>query len=164
MPSTKPMPERPPVRQPAGFEQLGRTCRHFSGLNAITGERNCCAIGHPILKIVVAANGGSDFGIAYMFPCRPGPERKADCPNYDPRSDAEIEAGKAALSAQMDRLVQAMPVFANLRATMVQGRIARQVVDCPFCNEPNRLHVTFAIDSNNHLSAQCAACGDGFVE
>lgn len=159
-----PCPNHQPKKQPDGFEGLGKTCRHYSALDAITRDRNCCAIGHPIRKIVVAANGGSDFGIGYMFPCRPGPERKADCPSYDPRSDAEIEAGKAKIKASMDRLIEAMPVFSNLRAVMVKGRIARQAVDCPFCNWPNGLHVTCAIDSNNHLSAHCARCGEGFVE
>lgn len=145
-------------------KSLGRACRHFLAREAVVSDGQCCKIGHPIRKIVTAANGGSIFGIAYMFPCRPGPERKADCPNYDPKTDEEVEAEKARMREAMDRIVKAMPVLSALRATMVKGRIARQIVDCPFCNAPGKLHVSCAIDHNNHLSARCAECGEGFIE
>ncbi len=148
----------------SGAASLGRACRHFLAREALVGDGQCCKIGHPIRKIVTAANGGSTFGLAYMFPCRPGAERKAECPNYDPETDAEIEAGKAAMRAQMDRLVKALPILNSLRATMVEGRIAREVVDCPFCGSVRQLHVTCAIDYNNHMSARCAECGEGFIE
>lgn len=124
----------------------------------------CCKIGHPISKIVIAANGGSNSGIAYMMPCRPTPRRKADCPNYDPKTDAEIAEAEGRMRDQMDRLVKAMPILSDLRATMVSGRIMRQIVDCPFCNQPRGLHVTCAIDHNGHMSARCKECGEGFIE
>ena len=146
------------------IEQLGRACRHFLPREAILSDGQCCKIGHPIRKIVVAANGGSNFGIAYKFPCRPGPERGADCPNYDPKTDEEVEAEKARMRETMSRLVKAMPILNDLRATMIKGRIARQTADCPFCNAPGKLHVSCAIDYNNHMSAQCAECGEGFIE
>lgn len=145
-------------------QPLGRACRHFLAREALIGDGQCCKIGHPIRKIVMAANGGSSFGMAYMFPCRPGPDRKAECPDYDPKTDAEIEASKAALRDKMDRLVKAMPVLNELRATMIAGQVSRQIVDCPFCNATGRLHVTCAIGSNNHMSARCAECGEGFIE
>ena len=143
---------------------LGRACRHYLAREALIGDGQCCKIGHPIRKIVTAANGGSNFGLAYMMPCRPGPERKADCPNYDPKTDAEIEASKAAMRERMDRLVKALPVMNRLRATMIAGQIAREIVDCPFCGAESQLHVSCAIDCNNHMSAQCAECGEGFIE
>lgn len=148
----------------APHEPLGRACRHFVAREALIGDGQCCKIGHPIRKIVMAANGGSSYGIAYMYPCRPGPERKADCPSYDAKTDAEIEASKSAMLERMQRLVRAMPILSDLRATMVSGRIRRQTADCPFCNAPGRLHVTCAIDINNHMSARCAECGEGVIE
>lgn len=145
-------------------QTLGRACRHFLAREAMIGDGECCKIGHPIRKIVIAANGKSTHGIAYMFPCRPGEQSKADCPDYDPKTTEEISAERQRMSEQMDRLVKAMPVMNRVRATMVNGRIARQVIDCPFCNSPRQLHVSCAIDYNNHLSARCAECGEGFIE
>ncbi|MFE3837318.1 hypothetical protein [Pseudogemmobacter sonorensis] len=147
-----------------GPTKLGRACRHFDGRAALLSDGQCCKIGHNISKIVTTANGGSDFRTAYMYPCRPGPERKADCPDYDPKTDSEIAASKAAMCAQMDRLVKAMPLLNGLRATMVKGRIVHQVVDCPFCGATRALHVTCAVDHNNHMSARCAECREGFIE
>ena len=144
-------------------KRTGRSCRHYRPQQGLTGG-NCCAIGHPITKIVIAANGGSNFGIAYMMPCSPTPQRKADCQNYDPKTEAEIAEASERLRAQMDRLVKALPALHDVRATMVTGRIARQVIDCPFCNQPRSLHVTCAIDHNGHMSARCKECGEGFIE
>jgi hypothetical protein len=144
-------------------QRTGRACRHFIPQQGLTSG-NCCGIGHPITKIVTAANGGSTFGIAYMMPCCPTEQRKADCPNYDPKTEAEIAEAKERMRAQMDRLVKALPALNDVRATMVSGRITRQVIDCPFCNHPRSLHVTCAIDHNNHMSARCAECGEGFIE
>lgn len=141
-----------------------RSCRHFNPQQGLTGNGAACRIGHPIVKIVTKANGGSTFGIAFMMPCRPTDQRKAECPDYDPKTDAEIAEAQARMRAQMDRLVKAMPVLNDLRATMVKGRIMRQIVDCPFCNQPRGLHVTCAIDSNNHMTARCKECGEGFIE
>lgn len=143
---------------------LGRACRHFLAREAIIGDGKCCKIGHPIRKIVIAANGGSNHGIAYKFPCRPGPERKADCPDYDPKTDAVIAEGKARIRAQMDRLVAAMPALNGLRATMIKGRIGRTIVDCPFCGSERAAHVTCAIEVNDHMSMRCKECGEGFIE
>lgn len=137
---------------------LGRTCRHYSPL----GET--CRIGHPIKKIVTAANGGSNFGIAYMLPCRPGPDRKAECPQYNPQTDAEVEADNQETRKAMDRFLAAGPAIANIRSTMVAGNIGRQIVDCPFCNHPRAFHVTCAVGYNNHLHGKCAECGEGFIE
>ncbi|MGL5735941.1 MAG: hypothetical protein ACRCYS_13825 [Beijerinckiaceae bacterium] len=145
------------------FAHFGKSCRHWRPIDSLRSEKGC-AIGHPIEKIVHAANGNSSFGIAFMFPCRPGPHRKAECPNYDAKTDAEIAEEKAAMRSRMDAFVKAMPVMSAVRATMVAGKIARQVIDCPWCNMPNALHVSCAVDLNNHLAAQCKSCGEGFIE
>jgi len=75
-----------------------------------------------------------------------------------------IDTAKARLRERVERLVRAMPALNDLRATMIAGRIARQTADCPFCAAPGRMHVTCAIDINNHISARCAECGEGFIE
>jgi hypothetical protein len=141
---------------------LGKSCRHWRPRDSLHNKG--CAIGHPIEKIVMAANGGERTGIAYMFPCRPGPERKADCPDYDPKTDAEIAAEKDALRKRMDDFVKVLPVINALRTTMAANKIARQIVDCPWCNTPASLHVSCAVGYNNHLSAKCKECGEGFIE
>lgn len=141
-----------------------RSCRHFNPQQGLTGNDGACRIGHPIVKIVTKANGGSNHGIAFMMPCRPTEQRKAECQNYDPKTDSEIAESHERMRAHMDRLVKAMPVLNDLRATMIKGRIVRQIVDCPFCNQPNGLHVTCAVDHNNHMSARCKECGEGFIE
>lgn len=142
---------------------LGPTCRHYSQMKMLT-DRQPCSIGHPILKIVTAANGKSAFGIGYMLPCRPGPERKAECPDYDTKTPEEIAADQASLRAAMDRFIAALPVLNSLRSTMIEGRIARMIADCPFCTQPRSLHVTCAIGHNNHMSACCTECGQRFIE
>ena len=141
---------------------IGKSCRHWQPRDSLHNKG--CAIGHPIEKIVFAANGNDRLGMAFMFPCRPGPEKKADCPNYDPKTDAEIEAEKAAMRDRMDAFVKALPIISAVRATMVKGKIGRQVIDCPWCNTPAALHVYYAIEVNNHLSAKCKECGEGFIE
>ena len=146
---------------------LGRACRHFSGLNFMRGDGDdckACAIGHPIRKIVISANGGTHHGIAYKTPCRPGPERAAECPNYDPQTDEEIAAERDRMREHMDRFVKALPVLNAIRSTMIDGKIARDVVDCPFCGTAKALHVSVAIGYNNHMRAKCKECGDGFIE
>jgi hypothetical protein len=140
--------------------QCGRACRHHrrEGLNV------ACAIGHPIEKIVIAANGGHRTGIAFMFPCRPGPECKAQCPNYDPKTDAEIAEEQAAMKNRMEALIKGLPAMGLIRATMVKGKVARDIFDCPWCGQPRALYVSCAIEYNNHLSAKCKECGEGFIE
>lgn len=145
-------------------QPLGRSCRHFLAREAVIGDGKCCKIGHPIRKIVIAANGGSNFGIAYKFPCRPGPQKVADCPDYDTKTDAEIEASKAEVLEQMDRLVKALPALNNLRATMIKGQVASTIVDCPLCGSERSAHVTCAIKVNNHMAMRCKECGEGFIE
>lgn len=144
------------------FSALGKVCRHFRPRDSLNNKG--CAIGHPVEKIVMAANGDSRTGIAFMFPCRPGPERKAECPSYDPKTDDEIADEQARMKARMDAFIKAMPVINAIRATMIEGRIARQTADCPWCNTPGALHLSCAIGHNNHLSAKCAECGEGFIE
>lgn len=140
--------------------QCGRVCRHHRR----EGIETVCAIGHPIEKIVIAANGGRRTGIAFMFPCRPGPECKAQCPNYDPKTDDEIAEEKAALKLRMDAFVKGLSAMGLIRETMVKDKIARDIFDCPWCGTPRALHVTCAVGYNNHLSAKCKDCGEGFIE
>ncbi len=147
---------------------LGRACRHFDGrsfiINDSDKDRPACAIGHPIRKIVIAANGGSNHGIAYKTPCRPGPERVAECLHYDAKTDVEIAAEEDRMRAHVDRFLKALPVMNAVRATMVAGNIARDIVDCPFCGTTRSLHVSVAVGYNNHMSAKCKECGEGFIE
>lgn len=145
---------------------LGRACRHYNARAFLIGDDDCkaCAIGHPIRKIVIAANGGTNHGIAYKTPCRPGPERVAECPDYDAKTDDEIAAANERMRQHMDRFVKAMPILNAIRATMVDGKIARDVVDCPFCGTAKALHVSVAIGYNNHMHAKCKECGEGFME
>lgn len=140
--------------------KLGTACRHSRRV----GIECVCGIGHPIEKIVIAANGGDLTGIAFMFPCRPGPECKVECQDYDPKTDEEIEAEKAKMQEQMEKFIKAHSALSGIRAIMVKGRVVRDRFDCPWCGEPRALHVNCAIDYNNHLSAKCAECGIGFIE
>ena len=142
---------------------LGRSCRHHDPRGGIVYGKDC-RIGHPIRKIVCAANGNSNSGIAYMMPCRPGPLRKANCPSYDPETDAEIAEEDRRMSKKMDLFVKALPFFNAVRSTMIEGKIASKIEDCPFCNAPQKMHVSCAIGFNNHLWATCDDCGEGFME
>jgi hypothetical protein len=149
-----------------GFKmnQQPKKCRHFDSRASVIGNMPCCAIGHPIRKIVIAANGGSNEGIAFMFPCRPTPRQKANCPNYDPKTDIEIEADRAEMSARMDLFVKALPIFVLLRSRMAEQKTHRAIIDCPFCGAVDKMNVACAIGYNNHLSAVCSACNESFRE
>ena len=144
------------------FSGLSPSCRHWRPRDSLHNKG--CAIGHPIEKIVIAANGNDRLGIAFMFPCRPGPERKAECPDYDPKTAEEIAAAEKAMSERIDVFVKGLPVMNTVRSTMIAGQIVRQIIECPWCNTPNALHVSCAIGYNNHLSAKCKECGQGFIE
>lgn len=145
------------------FSQLGPKCRHWSALAHIRRE-NGCGIGHPIAKIVTAANGGDSAGLLLMLPCKPGPDAKAKCPDYDPKTAEELAADRAAMDASIARFLKGMPVFNALREEMVAGGVSAKTIDCPYCDAVGAMHVTCAIGVNNHLWAKCSACGEGFME
>ncbi len=141
---------------------FGPTCRHFRPAESLSNRG--CGIGHPIEKIVFAANGSSRTGMAYMMPCRPGPACKAECPDYDPKTPQEIEEQKQRIRAQMDRLVQNMKWFSLRKAEMIAAAQASRKDDCPLCGAQGAMRLTVAIGNNCHMSAHCSACGEGFIE
>ncbi len=151
----------------AQTDALGQTCRHFNGREFICGEgdgRSACGKGHPIRKIVIAANGGTNIGIAFKTPCRPGPKRVADCPDYDAKTPEEIEADRAAMSKAMGRAVAMMREAAKWKAKLIAADKATGKASCPCCGGENTVSVSIALGYNNHMACQCSACGVGFRE
>lgn len=142
----------------------GKGCRHFNLVAAFRGDPDACAIGHPILKIVKAANGGSAKNIRRMLPCRPGPAIKAHCPNYDPKTDAEIEAGHEEMRIRMDRFVTALPAIDAIRTSMIAADQSAGDFGCPWCMAPGTLTVRVNLTGNHHMRAHCSACNEGFIE
>lgn len=148
---------------PSSLTDIGPACRHYDPRAGIV-EGKDCDLGHNVRERVVEANNGSEIGIAYRLPCRPGPKCLLSCDDYNPWTADEIAARKEAMSRTMAALRAAMPRIALIRATMVEGRIQRQQFDCPFCGDKNTLHATCAVDVNNHLTAVCSSCGRGMIE
>lgn len=149
----------------ADVTDLGPSCRHFNGRFTIMQRdgAGACAIGHPIVKIVRAATGG-DFRLAYKLPCKPGPERAAECPNYDPRTPEEIEAKRQADRAAMQRLMDALPGLMAIKASMIEAKQSHGVFDCPGCGGKEVLNVAVALGYNDHMRCGCSACSFGFIE
>lgn len=143
--------------------RLGPACRHWNGLAFFRGEGGC-GIGHPIRKIVIAANGGNQVGIAFMLPCKPGPDAKAKCPNYDPRTAEELAEIEREIEQRTTAFLKNMHVFNDLRKEMVAEKASARTIDCPFCSAAGTMHVTCAIGINNHMWAKCSACREGFME
>ena len=143
--------------------QPGPACRHWKPLLHIHGE-NGCLIGHPIAEIVTKANGGDSAGLFFMLPCRPGPEAKAKCPDYDPRTPEELAAIEAEMNRRMDAFVRVLPAFNTLREEMVAAGELVRTIDCPWCGAAEAVTATCAIGINNHMHAHCSACKEGFIE
>lgn len=141
---------------------LGPSCRHYDPRGGIANDEDC-KIGHPIRKIVTAANG-SDLGIAFMFPCRPGPECKADCPSYDPKTDAERAEDRKRLDEAMDRFTERLPKIGAMKRKMVDNKLSRAKATCPWCEAKDTFILTCALSVNNHVHGRCSECGEGFME
>ena len=141
-------------------------CRHFLGM--YPDPRPQCAKGRNVRAWAARCNGGSSQGIGLQLPCTKRADDAEpplfDCPELDRKTDAEIEKSRAAMRAQMDRLVKAMPKLSDIKKTMIaEGRDA-DLITCPFCGEEKSLSVNVAIGLNNHMRAVCSACGEGFIE
>ncbi len=140
----------------------GPRCRHHQPLRGIqSGEE--CAIGHPIRKIVAAA-AGTDVGMAYMLPCYPGPERKADCPSYDPKTDAERAAEEVERRERMAKTLAALPKLNAMKSKMIANGLETAKASCPWCGEKNALQIICNIRGNQHMHARCRACDTGIIE
>ncbi len=151
----------------AQTDGLGKTCRYFNGREFLGGDgdgRTACGKGHPIRKIVIAANGGTSMGIAFKTPCRPGPERVADCPDYDPKTSEEIEADRAEMREAMNQAVTMMREAGKWRTKMIAANKANGRASCPCCGGKETVSVSIALGYNNHMACQCSACGAGFRE
>lgn len=146
----------------ARIAELGNPCRHYSPLKGIQSGEDC-GIGHPIRDIVIR-KCGSDLGLAYKLPCRPGPEKAATCPSYDPRTDDEIAARKDEMSKRMDKIVAGLGKLSEMRKKMIAHRLRTATATCPWCDGKDALRISCAIDYNNHIRAQCGECGEGMIE
>jgi hypothetical protein len=146
--------------------ELGRSCRHHSPLRFIQErDDDCagCAKGHPIRRIVTGLSG-SETGILFKLPCRPGPERVTECPDYDPKTDAEIEAGRVALREKMDRAAKLIGAAGAWRRKMIETRSVSGREDCPVCDGKGTVSVSIALGYNNHMACYCSGCQVGFRE
>jgi hypothetical protein len=143
-------------------KQLGMACRHYDGHAFFCGTGGC-KIGHPIRDIVTRASG-SAIGIAFKLPCRPGPERAAQCPDYDAKTDEEIEAERESMRAYMDRVAKMIAKAAGWRKQMVAKEKRTARANCPCCGGKGTVRLTCAIGYNNHVWAECSECKVGFRE
>lgn len=87
-----------------------------------------------------------------------------DCPELDRKTDAEVEASRAKAREAMSRLVKAMPKLDAMRKKMIAHNLTTAKATCPFCGEKDALSVSLALGYNNHMSAKCSSCGEGFIE
>lgn len=145
---------------------LGRPCRHYSPLLFLSerdGDRSCCAKGHPIRQIVAAATEG-EGGMLFKLPCRPGPDRAVDCPDYDPKTDAEVEADREATRAAMDKAMKMMAAAGEWRRKLTAAGKARGRASCPVCGGHETVSVQIALGYNGHMACHCNACRVGFRE
>lgn len=142
------------------------SCRHYLGL--YPDNRPSCAKGRDVRAWAVRCNGGSEFGIGLRLPCtrqREDSEKPLfDCPDIDRRTDTEVEEERAALQAQMGRLISAMPKLQAMKLKMVVHNLSSASATCPFCGEKDALSVSVAIGINNHMRAVCSSCKEGFIE
>lgn len=138
-----------------------RKCRHFVFWR--TRGENPCGLGHPIMKIA-AARAGTEYGILKRLPCTTSPNPLADCPSYNPKTDAEIEADREALSREMDRVLLVFKAAGGWRKKMVAYGLRRAKVTCPACGEKDAMRVSCALGYNNHMRCHCEKCGAGFIE
>lgn len=140
---------------------LGPPCRHLKGNLLLTQQP--CGIGHPIRKIVEAAAQGR-CGTAFMYPCRPGPRRIADCPSYDPKTAEEIAADRIKADAAFTKVKAALPAAWAIKAQMIAAGKTSGIFDCPACGKTDGFSATVALGYNNHMRGHCFACGFGVIE
>ena len=140
-------------------------CRHFKGFRGtLCGD--ACALGRDP-RAWVARICGTDHGLFYKVPCtKQGDEHKPvfDCPGVDRKTQEDVDADRAAMSARMDRFVKALPVINKMRDKMVKNRLPSARATCPWCEAKDALMVTCAIGVNNHIHCKCESCGEGFME
>jgi hypothetical protein len=123
-------------------------------------------MGRDVRAWAIRCNGGSNLGIGLRLPCtKQGDEKPLfDCPELDRKTDAEVDAERAEMKAAMDRLITALPKLNAMRAKMIANNLPSAVATCPWCDEKDALRVNVALSANNHMRAQCKACGEGFIE
>ena len=144
---------------------MTNACRHYLGL--FPDRRPACKMGRDVLAWAVRCNGGSKTGIGLRLPCtkQMNDEKPLfDCPELDRKTDAEVEASRAKTIEAMNRLVKAMPKLNEMRRKMIAHNLASAMATCPFCDEKDALSVSIALGYNNHMSAKCSSCGEGFIE
>lgn len=142
-------------------EARGRTCRHYSGQSYLFDRGNpcaACAKGHPVRTMVAKATG-TEVRSLYKLPCVPGPEKAWDCPDYDPFTEAEMEARRAADEEAGRRAVILMTEAEKWRAKMVAAKQQTSQESCPVCGGDMTVSVSISLGYNNHLACRCSACG-----
>ena len=141
-------------------------CRHFLGL--YPDNRPSCAKGRDVRAWAVRCNGGTELGIGLRLPCTnqsvDAEKPLFDCPELDRRTDEEVEQRRAEMRAVMDLLVKSMPKLNEMKEKMIAHQLPTAKATCPFCGEKDALSASVALDVNNHMRAQCSACGKGFIE
>ncbi|WP_288927329.1 hypothetical protein [uncultured Maritimibacter sp.] len=146
----------------ATLDACGKRCRHYNFLRGVRRE-NECGIGHPIRRIVTE-KAGTDQGMVFMLPCTAPPNPVAECPDYDPKTDEEIAAQRAEMSAHMDKVLVVMSAAAGWRKKMIANNLPTASVTCPSCGEKDAMKVSCALEVNNHLRCHCSNCEIGFME
>lgn len=102
--------------------------------------------------------------MVYMLPCTAPEKPLATCPDYDPKTEAEREAEKAAMSEHMDKVLVVMKEAGKWRDKMVANNLSRASVTCPSCGAKNAMKVSCAVGYNNHIHCRCSECDIGFIE
>jgi hypothetical protein len=145
---------------------LGFMCRHFKPREFLLGRgdgSSSCACGHPIRDRIEKATG-SDVGMIYKTPCRPGAQRAFECPDYSPKTPEEILAEHADLETRFERVFSMFDAARDWRSEMIAANVSHTVKDCPCCGGEQTVRVGCAIGYNNHMRVICDACGAGFIE
>ncbi len=141
-------------------------CRHFNGL--YPRGKPTCAMGRDVHAWFARCNGGDTTGIALRIPCtrwhKDSEKPVFDCPDLDRKTQAEVDAERAAMDAHMDKFFKGLPEINKMRAKMIAKGLSAAKATCPWCGEKDALKLTCAIGFNNHVRAQCDACEMGFVE
>lgn len=144
---------------------MTHACRHFLGM--FPDKRPSCAMGRDVRAWAIRCNGGSNLGIGLRLPCtKPVSDERPlfDCPELDRKTDEEFEAERKALKEHMDRFIKTMPKLNKMKRKMIANGLSTAKATCPWCDEKDALHVSVALDVNNHMRAQCSACKEGFIE
>jgi hypothetical protein len=144
------------------MEKLGTACRHYDPRAGIIYNKDC-GLGHKVRDMVAKA-AGTNMGTAFMMPCRPGPQKKIECNDYDPKTEDELAEEARQRAIAMDRAAVMMRMAESWRKQMVIRKLKSAVAKCPVCLSEESVRVTCAIDYNKHLHAKCGKCGAGFME